>query len=77
LGLGPRDVPVIGVCCGNPPEMDWSASHVQLVQSSFDFNDTVDADLGGVPLDPVYEAKCLEFLRPGDLLWIVAHRDTE
>lgn len=32
---------------------------------------------GDVDLDPVYEAKCVEFLEEGDLLWIVAHRETE
>lgn len=32
---------------------------------------------GDVDLDPVYEAKCVEFLEEGDLLWLVAHRDTE
>ena len=31
-------------------------------------------NLGPIDLDPVYEAKCLPFLRPGDLLWIVGRR---
>jgi hypothetical protein len=31
-------------------------------------------DFCGVPLDPVYEAKCVPFLKPGDLLWIVGRR---
>lgn len=78
LGLTPRCLPVIGVCCGNPPKMDWSATHVKLVQSSFKFDEDIKgAELGAVALDPTYEAKCLEFLEEGDLLWIVAHRDTE
>jgi hypothetical protein len=34
------------------------------------------AALGGLELDPVYEAKCLPFLRPGDLLWVVGRRAT-
>lgn len=28
----------------------------------------------GVQLDPVYEAKCVDYLRPGDLLWTVGLR---
>jgi hypothetical protein len=30
--------------------------------------------VGGVLLDPHYEAKCAEFLQPGDLLWIAGIR---
>jgi 1-aminocyclopropane-1-carboxylate deaminase/D-cysteine desulfhydrase-like pyridoxal-dependent ACC family enzyme len=33
-------------------------------------------ELGGISLDPIYEAKCLPFLRPGDCLWIVGRRST-
>lgn len=31
-------------------------------------------DLQGIALDPIYEAKCLPFLRPDDCFWIVARR---
>ena len=30
--------------------------------------------LGDLELDPVYEAKCIPFLRDGDLLWVVGKR---
>lgn len=30
--------------------------------------------IGRVELDPYYEAKCVEFLRPLDMLWVVGHR---
>lgn len=32
----------------------------------------VDASIGDVKLNPIYEAKCREFIQPGDLFWIVA-----
>ena len=30
--------------------------------------------LGGLALDPYYEAKCVPYLRPGDLFWVVGRR---
>lgn len=33
-------------------------------------------ELGGVRLDPIYEAKCVPFLLPGDLFWCVGIRAT-
>lgn len=76
FGLMPCGVPILGVCCGSPPEGNLPSA-VTLVQSSVGFAATVEGRVGEVELDPVYEAKCLEFMEPGDLLWIVAHRDTE
>lgn len=73
---GLPDVPILGVCCGNPPEYGYPRN-VTLVKAQHDFGDEVTAKVGDVELDPVYEAKCLDFTMEGDLLWIVAHRDTE
>lgn len=74
-------VPVLGVVCGADPRrrLDryaplWRAQNVDLVSASVDYHRHVTADVDGVDLDPVYEAKCAEFLRPGDLLWVVGHR---
>jgi 1-aminocyclopropane-1-carboxylate deaminase/D-cysteine desulfhydrase-like pyridoxal-dependent ACC family enzyme len=33
--------------------------------------------VAGLPLDPFYEAKCLPYLRDGDLFWVVGIRQTE
>lgn len=30
--------------------------------------------IGNVELDKIYEAKCIPFLKEGDLLWIVGKR---
>jgi hypothetical protein len=48
-----------------------------LVPSGFDYHTEVECVLGAaaaIPLDPVYEAKCVGFLKPGDLFWIVGRR---
>lgn len=47
----------------------------ELVASPLDYHDApAETSLYGVELDPIYEAKCLPFLKPGDLLWVVGHR---
>lgn len=74
--------PVLGVQLGANPEsrLDqwaplWRLQGVQLQQSQLDYHAGADpAELDGVPLDPIYEAKCLPYLEPGDLLWIVGRR---
>lgn len=85
LGLLSR-VPVLGVTVGADPakRLDryapvlWRfASGLELRPSSTDYHKKVEAYLGPIKLDPVYEAKCLEYLEPGDLFWIVGIRQTE
>jgi hypothetical protein len=50
---------------------------VKIVKSGEDYSRGIDgAEAGGVILDPHYEAKCLPFLKPGDLFWIVGIRQT-
>lgn len=71
------NVPVLGVQVGSDPSdrLDKYApgwrDKVDLVVSAHDYSDHVDADIDGLVLDPTYEGKCLEFMEPGDLLWIV------
>jgi len=80
-----RDVPVLGVQVGADPTKrlnqyapeGWR-SQVTLVKSKLDYHDHAPKTrLGDLQLDPVYEAKCLPFLKPGDLLWCVGIRQTE
>lgn len=75
-------VPVLGVKVGADPEKrletyaptNWRQM-VKLVKSKHPYDYRVtDNEFQGVPLDPIYEAKCIPYLRPGDLLWIVGHR---
>jgi|ETNvirnome_2_300_1030623.scaffolds.fasta_scaffold00547_5 ParB-like chromosome segregation protein Spo0J len=50
---------------------------VKVVKSKVDYHDhAIDTDLGGLPLDPIYEGKCIPFLKPGDLFWVVGIRKT-
>jgi len=75
--------PVLGVVVGASPEarLDrwapgwrWDGS-VQLNWHPSDYGTPARMPyLAGIGLDPFYEAKCLPYLRPGDLLWIVGRR---
>ena len=46
----------------------------RVVKSPADYHKEVYATLGSITLDPVYEAKCLPYLRRGDLFWVVGSR---
>jgi 1-aminocyclopropane-1-carboxylate deaminase/D-cysteine desulfhydrase-like pyridoxal-dependent ACC family enzyme len=77
-----RLLPVLGVVVGaNPRKLleryaaATAIERVRLVESGSNFRKRAqDTRLGDLDLDPIYEAKCLPFLRPGDLLWIIGHR---
>ncbi len=76
--------PVIGVIVGADPtkRLDKYAPPnwrdlVQLVKSELDYHAPAPITTWqGVKLDPHYEAKCLPFMEPGDLLWCVGLRQT-
>jgi len=81
---GRDDIEVVGVVVGADPEKrlnryapaGW-ASRVSLVPSGLDYHAHAPATrIGEIDLDPVYEAKCLPFLMPGDLLWVVGRRQS-
>lgn len=73
--------PILGVRVGKDPMkiieeyaegIDFM--DITLVTSSVDYHTPVEAYVGGYQLDPIYEGKCLEFLEPGDCLWVVGRR---
>lgn len=73
--------PLLGVRVGKDPSkiineyaFGLDLMDYEIVTSSVDYHESVDAWVGDYNLDPIYEAKCKEFLRPGDLLWVVGHR---
>ncbi len=79
-----RALPILGVVVGADPSsrLDRHApagwrDMVTLVgpDSPYDLPAPATA-LGGLELDPIYEAKCLPYLLPGDLLWVVGCRAT-
>lgn len=79
-------VQVLGVIVGAEPtdRLDRYAptgwrERVTVVKSDLGYEaHAPDTTLGnpGLILDPVYEAKCLPYLGPGDLLWVVGRRET-
>lgn len=82
-GLG-LEIPVLGVQVGGSvaARLDRFApagwrERVELVPAGLDYHDHApETRFEGVELDPVYEAKCVPFLRPNDLLWVVGRRAT-
>jgi 1-aminocyclopropane-1-carboxylate deaminase/D-cysteine desulfhydrase-like pyridoxal-dependent ACC family enzyme len=79
-----RQTPVVGVVVGADPsrrldryaDPDWR-ERVILIRSDTRYEKAVAASIGGVTLDPHYEAKCFPWLVDGDLLWTVGIRQTE
>lgn len=73
--------PLLGVRVGKDPTkiineyaFGLDLMDYEIVESSVDYHEPVEAYVGGYNLDPIYEAKCFEFLKRGDLLWVVGHR---
>ena len=78
-----RAIPVVGVVIGADPcqrlerwaPPGWkSMATLRRTLLPYDRTGPV-VELSGVPLDPIYESKCVPFLRPGDCFWIVGHRN--
>jgi 1-aminocyclopropane-1-carboxylate deaminase/D-cysteine desulfhydrase-like pyridoxal-dependent ACC family enzyme len=77
-----RRLPILGIVVGaNPGKRlrrwapDGWETYVQLAKAPVAYERHVDdACCEGLALDPVYEAKCLPFLQPGDCLWVVGMR---
>lgn len=75
--------PVLGVMVGADRRYkldrwapaDWR-TRATLVAAGVPYAKSVEAALGGLLLDPIYEAKAVRFLVPGDLLWVVGIRAT-
>ena len=82
-GMTRNDIykPVLGVRVGKDP-MKIISEYAEglmmhdydIVDSWFDYHDSVEAWVGDYQLDPIYEAKCFPFLQKGDLLWVVGRR---
>ncbi|MFI5022223.1 MAG: pyridoxal-phosphate dependent enzyme [Alphaproteobacteria bacterium] len=77
-------LPVLGVVVGADPtrRLDvWAPAEwrkmVRLRRSQLTYHCiAIEACIAGIALDPIYEAKCLPFLKEGDCLWVVGHRHT-
>lgn len=78
-----RRLPVLGVRVGADPTkrlwrfgpFGWPELLTLVdVTGRIPYHTQVEASIGGIHLDPIYEAKCLEYVTRGDLLWVVGHR---
>lgn len=75
------DLPVLGVVVGADPGKrlekfappGWR-DRCLLKPAGMDYHAECADRLPGLALDPIYEAKCVKFLEPGDLLWVVGSR---
>lgn len=81
LAGAPVHLPVLGVAVGADPMARlkeyatcFPDPRIALVKSRHNYSEVVTASIGDIDLDPIYEAKCVEFLEPGDLFWIVGNR---
>ena len=77
-------VPVVGIVAGANPErrLDrfapvWWRAMATLVPAGVPYHREATAALNGTRLDSIYEAKCVRFLQPGDLFWLVGIRATQ
>lgn len=82
LAAAELGIPVVGIVVGADPQRRlarWAPAgweeQVELRGSGLPYEKhPALTSLGGLDLDPVYEAKCLPALEPGDLLWVVGKR---
>lgn len=79
-----RDIQVLGIVVGADPTKRLFSyaplgfqEQLKLVPAGVDYSKYVVPDLElPFTLDPVYEAKCVKFMKPGDLLWCVGIRQS-
>lgn len=74
------EIPVLGIIVGANPDNRIKKygslyKNLTLIRSSLPYEKyPKERFLGNIELDKIYESKCLEFMRPNDLLWIVGKR---
>ena len=81
---GLSHIPILGVAVGSPswsqrltkfaPPLYKAFFKIKVINAGLDYHTPCDSKLGQLPLDPIYEAKCVKFLQEGDLLWVVGIR---
>ena len=83
---GRTDVSVLGVVVGADPQktidkyiqntlFDSTAVKWSLVQHPSSYSQNAEVtQIDGLELDEIYEAKCIQFMRDGDMLWIVGKK---
>lgn len=76
-----NDIQVVGIQVGKDPLNViknycpfFSYTKHKLIKAKPNYETQIEAYIGDLKLDPVYEAKCKEYLQDGDLFWVVGHR---
>jgi len=76
-------IPILGISVGaNPkkrilkyaPTFYQASFKLELINAGMDYHTPCEYKVGNLPLDPIYEAKCVPFLKTGDLFWVVGIR---
>ena len=67
---------ICGIDCANRAEIfDSTAVKWSLVQHPSSYSQKAEVtQIDGLELDEIYEAKCIPFMRDGDMLWIVGKK---
>lgn len=75
------DIELLGVMIGKNPTklinkyiLFPNLLNYNLVESGLPYEKPLEISINNIELDPIYEAKCVQFLKPNDLFWIVGHR---
>lgn len=81
------DIELVGVQVGKDPESVFKKYlykcdnrlfgkklKYKIIKSPYSYDKEIDKSLGEIRLDPIYEAKCVDYLQDGDLFWVVGKR---
>lgn len=78
-------IPVLGVMVGHNPTKTlekylgsgWN-EYVTLLQAEQDYNDPAEyTNINGLDVDSTYEGKCIPFIEPGDLFWVIGKKEKQ
>ncbi len=82
--ISESNIPVIGIQVGADPikrlnkyaPFGWQLQ-CKIIKSNLDYHKEANIyNINNLILDPIYEAKCIPFLEPNDLFWVVGIRQT-
>ena len=78
------NIPVLGIQVGADPLIrlkKYAPRNYQkmsdIIVSKHKYSKHIKQSIGDILLDPIYEAKCYEYLRDDDMLWLVGIRTTK
>jgi hypothetical protein len=84
LAQSDRQIRVLGIMVGADPiqRLDKYApakwrEQVELIRSPYPYDKAIHKSIGGIKLDSIYEAKCVDYLKVGDLFWLIGIRASE